>query len=57
MKLIPLYRVSKENHNPQYFFTKSLAEEFAEEMEAPADILYFYNEEQMLKTYNSMQKW
>ena len=57
MKLIPIYRVSKENHNPQYFFTRSLAEEFAEEMNATADILYFYNEEKMLKTYNSMKEW
>ena len=57
MKLIPLYRVSKENHNPQYFFDRKLAHEFAEEMNATADILYFYNEEKRIATYNSMQKW
>ena len=43
MKLIPIYRVHKENHNPQYFFTRSCAEDFAKEMDATMDICYRYD--------------
>lgn len=57
MKFLPLYRVTKDFCNPQYFFDRKLAEEFAEEMNATVDILYFYDEAKRLAVYNSMKPW
>lgn len=57
MTLLTLYRVRKDYHNEQYFYSRDLAEDFAKEMNADVDILYFYNEEQRVKKYNSMKEW
>ena len=57
MKLIPLYRVSKESHNPQYFFTRPLAMQFAEEKNAILDTLYFYNQEKAITKMESVKPW
>ena len=43
MKLTPIYRVHKENHNPQYFFTRSCAEDMALAKDASVDICYRYD--------------
>ena len=57
MKMLTLYRVTKDFHNEQYFYSRDLAEDFANEVNADVDILYFYNEEQRTRKYNTMKKW
>ena len=59
MKLIPVYRVHKENHNPQFFFTRSCAEDMAKAKDAEVDIYYRYNHDQareLVETANA-KKW
>ena len=57
MTLLTLYRVRKDYHNEQYFYSRDLAEDFAKEMNADVDILYFYNEAQRSRKYNTMKEW
>lgn len=57
MKFSALYRVSKDFCNPQYFFERNLAEQFAKENEATVDILYFYDEAKRIAKYHSMKPW
>ena len=59
MKLIPIYRVHKDNHNSQYFFTRSCAEDMALAKDAEVDICYRYNHEQAqeLIERENAKKW
>ena len=57
MKLLPLYRVHKENHNSQYFYNRKLAEEFAREHNAEWDIVYTRNRITALEKINQNGEW
>ena len=49
MKLVPLYRVTYENHKPQYFFSREVAEEFRKAKLGDfglVDITYWYGHAQ-----------
>lgn len=46
MKLVPLYRVTYEDHKPQYFFLREMAEDFRKAKLGDfgkVDITYWYD--------------
>jgi len=57
MRLIPLYRVHKENHNSMYFFTRTQAIEFAKAKDAEVDITYWYNHDKALAKVEQNGVW
>ena len=59
MKMTPIYRVHKANHNPQFFLTRAAATDYAERKGAEVDIYYRRNikEAQMLVERENQKKW
>ena len=57
MRLFPLYRVHKENHNDMFFFTRTQAEEFAHAKDAEVDTFYFYDHEKALVKVEQNGVW
>jgi hypothetical protein len=58
MKLIPLYRVSADFHNPMYFRSKVDAQFFAlDKPLALIDKVYCYNEKEALRRLFTNGEW
>ena len=55
--LYPIYRVHKEYHNSQYFFTRTAAEEFAKEKDAEWNICYVYDHAQAVRKVENNPEW
>ena len=49
--LVPIYRVYKDNHNSQFFFTRSCAEDMAHAKNAEWNIVYKKDFNEFSDTY------
>lgn len=60
MKLTPLYRVTYENHKPQYFFLREIAEDFRKAKLGElgtVDITYWYDHSRAVAKVEQNGEW